>query len=147
MTQPIPDLWGPIDVGVIGPVAILRVQAGKLAEHTRGLLEGEVKSAAEGTGVRHTFDVVVPALRRYRVELLSVTQDRREPFPADVWFAWDASAPATGPRPPFAAADPTARSAATAAEFNGLLADALGSPRTLAVIRSLIARSVDPTAA
>lgn len=70
--MPIPDLW-PEDIGldtnVLMPVNIMREQAAKLTERTKGLLEGQIDSSAPAMGSKdfmHTFYIVAPALDNYR---------------------------------------------------------------------------------
>ncbi|MCZ6675995.1 MAG: hypothetical protein O7E52_01970 [Candidatus Poribacteria bacterium] len=76
MAQNIPDLW-PDDIAVTNdlkpPVAILRQQAALLGEKTQNLVEAEISSSSIGSGFRHHFNLVVPALDNYRFRLFYIT--------------------------------------------------------------------------
>lgn len=90
-TTGIPNLW-PVDqvrVDVLTPLAILRVQAAKLKEISRGLLEAEVATTTTDKRVSHSLDVIAPMIH-YRQSLLTVTHARVIVYPAGVsWATFD----------------------------------------------------------
>jgi hypothetical protein len=128
MPETIPDLW-PADLGSNGPlppVVILRLQASRLAERTRGLLEAEVRSTSGSAGqFNYTFELVAPALDDYRFPLFSIHHDinlypvvvRAEAIRAE----------------PYKADSPEA--------FSAILREVLSHETTLRALRSLLAQS------
>lgn len=84
MANKIPNLWPSetVSVETLSPLAILRTQAQNLTEMTQGLLEGEVTSIDEGPDtVIHQFEVVAPALNKYRHRILSVKHNKNLVYP------------------------------------------------------------------
>lgn len=71
MTTMIPTLWPEgIKVDVLPPLTILRYQAAKIRELTKGILEGEVTTVTGPDDfVSHRLDLIAPTLdgRRFRV--------------------------------------------------------------------------------
>jgi hypothetical protein len=126
MSHSVRDLW-PDDIGltsVTTPAAILREQAALLAEKTKGLVEGEVKSSASGTSFSHCLELRVPALEDYRYQLLTVGHPI-EQYPVTIGFGG-------GMRPPINAEDEPA--------FVRALREVLSSDETKRVIRGLVAQ-------
>lgn len=81
---PVRDLW-PDDLArgpILTPLAILRVQAARLRTKTGGLLEAEIKETSEEDRITYAFDLVAPALDRYRHGILHVTHGKRQVYPA-----------------------------------------------------------------
>jgi hypothetical protein len=80
MTATIPNLWpDDIKVDVLPPLVILRAQASKIHQLTKGVLLGEVTSTEDSDGfVTHRLDLIAPALDNRRARILSVTH--REGF-------------------------------------------------------------------
>jgi hypothetical protein len=80
MTATIPNLWpDDIKVDVLPPLVILRAQASKIHQLTKGVLLGEVTSIEGSDGfVTHRLDLIAPALDNRRVRILSATH--REGF-------------------------------------------------------------------
>ena len=75
MPATIPDLW-PNDLAVanvLTPLAIMRYQAGQLLQKTKGLLEAEVESGSNKERTIHAFEIVAPALGRYRYRLFTAS--------------------------------------------------------------------------
>lgn len=138
MANSIPNLWPPatVSVDIVSPLAILRTQAQNLTEMTKGLLAGEVTSVDEGPDVVvHQFEVVAPALNKYRHRILSVKHNRNLVYP--VYFDTPtslASIVAT------VAKGSATNKADTEAEFLEALTGVLNSRVVLSVISSLIAR-------
>jgi hypothetical protein len=154
MADKIPTLWpeDAVAVDVLSPVAILKVQAAKLAELTKGLLEAEVETHATDKGsVQHTFDVIAPALDGYRRRILTVTHAKDEVYPTRLsptpiyyppppkptsWVTSYIGEPREKPDPPRPYDDPT-----TEKEFIKLIGLVFGSRETKALLQSLIASS------
>src|SRR4051794_23147717 len=87
--MPIPDLW-PEDLGhetsILMPVHIMREQASKLTERTKGLLEGHVESTApsgDSDSFSHSFFIVAPAVDNYK-HLLFWVNHRIAGYPVNV---------------------------------------------------------------
>jgi hypothetical protein len=75
MTATIPNLWPEdIKVDVLPPFTILKYQAAKLRELTKGILEAEVTAVSGPEDfVTHRLDLIAPALEGRRSRVLSVT--------------------------------------------------------------------------
>jgi hypothetical protein len=75
MTATIPNLWPEdIKVDVLPPLTILKYQAAKLREITKGILEAEVTTVSGPEDfVTHRLDLIAPALEGRRSRILSVT--------------------------------------------------------------------------
>ena len=129
MSMTIRDLW-PADAlasDVLSPVAILRIQAARLGERTKGLLEAEVTTTSDGAQVSHEFRLIAPALNRYCYDLFSISHRQQLVYPATIESeAFDEPAIAHSQD-----------------EFISDIRTILSSSTTRAVIHSLIARSND----
>ena len=67
------DLWGEIEATQIRtPLVILREQAALLGRKTKNLVEASVRTHANGDTLRHSFDLVVPALDNYTYNLFTI---------------------------------------------------------------------------
>jgi hypothetical protein len=120
MGEEIPNLWpAEVSVKVLSPVAILRAQVPRLAQLTKGILLAEITSEDSRDHVRHSFDVIAPALENYRHRLLFVQHAKQLVYPVQV----------------------DSHEAASQDEFMKLVADILNSPEVRSVLHSLIARS------
>lgn len=148
MPSAIPDLW-PDEVAVtdvLTPSAIMRYQAGQLREKTKSLLEGEVQTAENEGWKLHSFDLLAPALNRYRYRLFSARHRKEMVYPVIVESPCleskatrNALLDALG-----GAAIPLGQSeAATQQEFIDLIGKVLRSDHAKSVIQSLIAQSQD----
>jgi hypothetical protein len=129
MANVIPDLW-PDEIGnldVATPLAILRVQAGQLKQKTRGHVEAAVdtETSADGKVEHYYFDLIAPALNRYRVRLLDAWHRPKQVYPIYV----DSEA-----------MQETAE-CATQAGFVHVLGVIFSSSETLSLITSFIAQS------
>ena len=64
MTTTIPDLWPEeISVEVLTPLAILRYQAERFRDRTKGLLKAKATTITKDHGsTRHQLDVIAPLL-------------------------------------------------------------------------------------
>jgi hypothetical protein len=139
MPDTIPDLW-PEDVTaptVLTPLAILRFQAGQLRQRTKGLLEADVQTQnlLEGR-VQHSFDLIAPALNRYRYRLFTVEHDLEMVYPVTV------SAEGVGfPVNQLFVGETPAASAFTQDQFLELVARILKADHVRSAIQSLLARS------
>ncbi len=81
----IPDLWPAEfeEIDVLPPVTILRAQATRLTQRTRGILEGQVESHSFKNVFYHSLNIVAPALDGYTYQLCSVSHPITL-YPADV---------------------------------------------------------------
>ena len=71
------DLW-PDDIAkvdFIPPIKILKDQASSLSQKTKGLIEGEVTTSAQGKQFTHVFMLIAPSLNNYRYGLFSILHD------------------------------------------------------------------------
>ena len=86
MAVQIPNLWPveQVQVDVLTPLAILRVQATNLNQMTQGILVGKVSTLSSEETVQHHLDVLVPVLNNYRHRLLSVTHAKDRAYPVVV---------------------------------------------------------------
>ncbi|MGH7171820.1 MAG: hypothetical protein ACRELG_16205 [Gemmataceae bacterium] len=143
MPDLIPDLW-PEDVQpltVLTPLAILRFQAGQLRQRTNGLLEAEVQSSERvDSRMQHSFDLIAPALNRYRYRLFTVDHEQQMVYPVRVDFPEQESVE-DPPRGGRSLKLPASDWATTQDEFLKEIARILQSPRVRSVIHSLLARS------
>jgi hypothetical protein len=130
MPETIPNLWPEdLNVDVQTPHAILQVQANLLGKVTRGILQGSVETESTKDEVQHRLVVVAPAYNGYRHTLLVAIHHPDLPYPTEIRAESLQS---------FAGEFPTAESD-TAMVI--LVARALGSSETRAIILSLIAMS------
>jgi hypothetical protein len=129
MPDVIPDLW-PEDIVVTHvrtPLAILQHQAAQLREKTKNLLEAEVDTNRVEEHVEYYFELIAPALYRYRYRLFRVRHHQDMVYPALV----EGTAPADS------------GTANTEQEFIELIGKVLRSNKAKAVIQSLIAQSIE----
>lgn len=81
MTTTIPSLWPDINVDLVPPLTILRAQASRLGQLTKGILEAEVTTVTGDTSfVVHRLDLIAPSLDDRRVRILSATH-REDYYP------------------------------------------------------------------
>jgi hypothetical protein len=148
--EAIPDLWGPISVDVVSPLAVLRSQAGRLSGHTKGLLTADVRTAVDNAGVTHTFQIVAPSLKGYRYDLFSAAHDPELIYPVTVSFRpWQDDDRSDDLRLPSGrtldinalAGGVPGRKAATTDDFVEMVREALTAPYTQSIVSSLIAKS------
>ena len=92
MAISIPDLWpGDLTVDVLSPLAILRAQASLLEQKTKGLLRAEVTTnVVEKKDVQHQFDIVAPALNKYRYRVLVASHKPDLVYPVVIRWSPDA---------------------------------------------------------
>ena len=123
MANAVPDLWPDevANVDMLTPLAILRIQAGQLQKKTKGLVEAEIDPEPDQEAEHYYFDIIAPALNRYRYRLLHVFHKRDQVYPVYV-------------------EDLTGR-CATQEEFVRALSDIFSSSNTRSVISSIIAQS------
>ena len=139
MPDVIPDLW-PDDVAapsILTPLAILKFQAGQLRQRTKGLLEADIQTQEKVNGglhLQHSFDLIAPALNRYRYRLFTVEHDGEMVYPVTV-YAEGVGFPADE------IIFEQHASAATQDQFLGFIAQILKADQVRSVIQSLIARS------
>lgn len=74
------DIEGPKDV----PLKILREQAEKLSEKTKGLVYGDISTNSNKGFIFHTLYLVAPNLDNYRYSLLSIAHGVM-PFPVFIY--------------------------------------------------------------
>jgi hypothetical protein len=129
MANVIPDLW-PDEIGdldVLTPLAILRIQAGQLKQKTRGLVEAEVETetSVDASAEHYYFDLIAPALNRYRVRLLDAWHVPKRVYPVyvDVGNGQHTAV------------------CTTQADFVGVLGNIFSSSDTRSLISSFIAQS------
>jgi len=160
MADTIPDLWSDdISVKVLSPLAILRAQAGPLAQKTRGLLQVQIETT-ETTGGRllHQFDLVATALNNFRRRILIAKHHKDLVYPVIIeaeCFIPEGNDPIASMAQrmstlSFQRTNQLAegeRRAVTAPEFIDLVGEVLHSFQVRALIQSLIARSNDQIAA
>lgn len=87
MANVIPDLWPDeiAETDVATPLAILRVQAGQLRVKTKGLVEAAVETETIEGEERYHFDLIAPALNRYRFRLLEAVHPVKQVYPVSVF--------------------------------------------------------------
>ena len=74
MPATIPSLWPDINVDLVPPLIILRAQATRLGQLTKGILEAEVTTVTgEDDFVVHRLDLLAPSLEDRRVRILTAT--------------------------------------------------------------------------
>jgi hypothetical protein len=86
MPDTIPNLWSAdINVNVLTPAAVLRVQAGLLGKMTKGILTAHV-STLEGDNdrVEHYLDLRAPVLEGYRYRVLTASHRKDLVYPVEV---------------------------------------------------------------
>jgi hypothetical protein len=137
MPSKIPDLWpDDISTDVLTPLAIMRAQVPGLERRTNGLLEVDLNSVEKEKKVVHNFDLVAPALERFRERVLTVTHERDRVYPAILQAACFSRRGLST----FAGTglDATAMSQE---EFISLMREVIRSSEVRSSIESLIARS------
>lgn len=128
MSGKIPNLW-PDDLitnSEVTPKSIMLRQAQVLTEKTRGRVQGEVATKVLGRDFTHTFSLVVPGLDNYRHFLLRVRHSIEQVYPARIFVT---------------EADDTGRELTSEEQFYQILGLVLKEPKTMHVIRSLVAQS------
>lgn len=81
MAATIPSLWPDINVDLVPPVTILRAQATRLGQLTKGILEAEVTTVTgDKDFTMHRLDLIAPALDGRRVRVLTATH-REDYYP------------------------------------------------------------------
>jgi hypothetical protein len=138
MPSRIPDLW-PDDISteVLTPLAILRAQVPGLERRTKGLLEVDLNSVEKEKEVVHNFDLVAPALDRFRERILVVTHERNRVYPATL----EAAVFLRKSRPENFLGSSLAERAMSQDDFIRLMKEVIRSPEVRSSIESLIARS------
>lgn len=147
MTAEIPDLWdADIRVDVLSPLAILKIQAERLTQRTKGLLRARVYTTAEGSGDEpddvHHLELFAPAIN-YTEQILTVENRSGRAYPAMLemttpisWESGDNKTPS--------------RWCGNEAEFLKYLGTALKSSPVRSAIDSILAlsneRNAPPTA-
>lgn len=152
MPDLIPDLW-PDDIAVtdvVTPLAIMGYQAGQLRARTQGLLEGEVQTALDDGWTHHYFDLIAPALDRYRYRLFTARHRNEMVYPVIVESVCleeknQGSALLQALKNPELLGEKNGgpQEAATQREFIELVGRILRSNHAKSVIQSLIAQSND----
>jgi hypothetical protein len=130
-----------VEVEVLSPLAILRIQAASLSKKTHGLLEAEVVTATTPKTAAHELQLIAPALGGERRTVLTVVHAVNEPYPATVEaavFEPDAGSPDPN--------DDRRPTAPTVQEFKDLIKRAIQSKPVRAAARSLLARSEETSA-
>lgn len=137
MPDVLPNLWpDEFKIDVQTPLVILRAQANYLSKVTRGILQGTVETEAADDLVQHRLVVVAPAFNAYRHTLIAALHSKDLAYPVEI------RAEALAASEVFANAPVTTYPKAYNDEhMNELVARALQSPETKAVILSLIAKS------
>jgi hypothetical protein len=126
----IPNLWPEeVNVDVLPPSAVLKVQAANLSERTRGLLEGAVRSVQTDKLVSYSLDLVAPQVPGVRHTVLVAKHSKGKPYPVTIEASTFYS---HGPN--YGSAD-----ASSYVEFLQLVGQVLQSPEVRAVLESLIA--------
>lgn len=169
MSATIPSLWpDDIRVDILPPLVLLKVQAAKIGELTRGVLDAEVTTVTgQSDFVVHRLDLIAPELDDSRYRILSATH-RSEFYPvvieAEVFRPRPKKIPLTaafaaqvvGPLAlgvPEVSTDPDRWPhpddwrpvASSQEEFVDRLREVLRSPPVRATIDSLLARSYEKT--
>ncbi len=152
MATTIPDLWSSdIQVDVLTPVAILRMQVSYFDKKTQGILQAGVSTTSTDDRHLHGLDLIAPLLDHYRKTLLTAEHRRDEAYP--VVITSQALVPEdkrSGKKPYFdeievpggvGQVDPSRREANTQEEFIELVRQVLQSGTVRSLIQSLIARS------
>jgi hypothetical protein len=69
------DLWPDdiVDAVSTTPASILKVQAGRLGQKTKNLVQGQVETSAASGRLVHSFKLIAPALDNYTYELLRIS--------------------------------------------------------------------------
>src|SRR5437764_5610666 len=134
MSGPIPDLWPEeVKIDVVTPLAIMRYQAGLLRKRTSNLLTAEVQSEQEENQVMQHFQLVAPGLGYYQYRLFSVQHPPQLVYPVGIKAPGILFHPveSTGVSVDYGEAN-------TQEEFIDCVSRILHSPRTKAIIQSLI---------
>jgi len=131
MAETIPDLWPDYVTvtQVLTPLAVLRYQAGQLRQKTKNLLEAEVVSEVAGDQVNHHFDLIAPALSRYRYRLFTASHATDMAYPVVIDFS------------SYVEGFSETKEASTQESFFQLVGKIFNSRHTRSVIQSLLARS------
>lgn len=135
MAEMIRNLWPDdvVETDVLTPHAIMNYQAGLLKEKTNGLLCAEVRTNIESDRMRHTFEIVAPALDNYRYQLFVVSHAADMVYPASVIADCLDKPGGIWPQ------------ASTQDELLGLISLVLNSNDAKSVLHSLIARINEKT--
>ena len=136
MTIEIPDLWPPevARVKVLTPLLILRHQAGLLRKRSANVLEAEVTTLIDSDrhlDANHSLDVLVPAMDRFQVRLLTVFHSKLKVYPAYI----------SAEHSEYGRNDEGRCN--SQAEFIQKLGEVLTSPDTRSVIESLLAQATE----
>jgi hypothetical protein len=127
MPQNIPSLWPSAiaeEPNLRTPTAILKEQAAFLAQMTKNLVQGQLKTNKQGDGLEILLFLVVPALQNYMTSLLEVYHPV-ELYPATV------SSRALG----------APRTAEDEGSFVAIVKEVLNSDYTKKLLRALLAQA------
>ena len=135
----IPNLWieSDFDADIQTPFAILQGQASSLTRLAKGALDAEVVTANAGSRVSYRLQLIAPLLGSYRKTVVTVVQQKSDPYPARV----EAEMFAPGPTEQDEHEWPVAW---TFQELLDLVKKVLQSGQVRSTIQSLIARSKEP---
>ena len=123
------DLWpNDIDIDtmpdITTPISMLKEQASLLGQKTKNIVEAEVKSRDAGNGrISVSFNLVAPALNKYRYELFQISHHGIELYPVSLAFS------------------NTSYTAQSPEQFIEHLKKIFANEKTKSVIQSLIAQS------
>lgn len=142
MADEIPDLWpDDLNVSVLSPLAILKVQQQKIGQRTRKLLEAEVRRIESDKWVSYEFDLTAPSLEGgYTETVLKATHEKGKYYPVTVSAQCFLPSGFDGDyhEGPSGLMDDE-RQATTDVEFIDLVRDVLRSSEVRALISSLLA--------
>lgn len=142
MNEGFHDLWPDslLVEDVMTPLAILRFQAARLEQRTKGKLKAEIHNLSSGKGGnRYSFRLIAPLLENYTCELFSMWIPSQRVYPAEVY--WDGATGVTGPFD-----DTPVDGANSQAEFEQILSRIFQSSTATAIVQSLIAMSNEKNA-
>ena len=128
MNAPIPNLW-PDDMGEqqeVTPKAIMLRQGQVLRERTRGRVMGEVQTKVLGRDFTHTFFLSTPGLDGYKHFVLRIRHSIEAVYPLKFFTS---------------ESDDTGRELVSEEQFYLVMRKILQDPKTVSVVRSLIAQS------
>jgi hypothetical protein len=141
-TEAIPNLWpGEFKVDVQTPYTILRIQANLLGKMTSAILVGDVETESVEKKTQHRLVVVAPAYHGYRHNLVVAIHNPDLPYPAEVRSQSLHARQGYIPIPVVTFSPDGYPIVNSDDEMRAVVAHALRSDETKALILSLIAKS------
>jgi hypothetical protein len=137
------DLWPEdmLTLQVLTPISILKFQAVRLTEKSRGMIEGRIRTSILANQLSHSFLLVAPFLDGYECELLQIRHFLDLVYPVRIYWRGAPSIQSIAGDMVILTEDERCEIANSQFELEQILAKVLGAKDTLAIVQSMLAQS------